>query len=310
VGHQNDVYAAAFGPDGQVLATGSGDGTVRLWDWQQGEVRHVLGTGGAPVWAVAFSADGQYLAAADEAGKIWVWNVTQVALLEATLRNESRVRALAFSPAGDRLVAGAEDGAAYLWDWKARDVRELHGHWGWIESVAFHPGGQYIATTGHDGTVRLWPASSEATISLACSRVSRDLGPEEWALYVGEIDYPAICPRAAEPVWVEANRLPPPGESIADRSAEEPPSPPTVFYFEAVPGTNVRPGDQVVLRWDLIGAFGVYLHTGEADAEGQGVAAPGEITVTPNETTVYRLRAINEAGETVKVLRILVGEGP
>jgi hypothetical protein len=189
-------------------------------------------------------------------------------------------------------------------------VWQLRGHWGWIESVAFQPSGQYIATTGHDGTVRLWPANPEVTISLACTRVSRDPGPEEWAQYAGDVQYQPICPDAPQPPWVEADQMPPPGEPIAERRVQEPPGPPIIFYFEAVPGTNVKPGDPVVLRWNLIGATGAYLHAGEADAEGQGVAAPGEITITPNQTTVYRLRAISDAGETVKELRIVVREAP
>jgi hypothetical protein len=83
---------------------------------------------------------------------------------------------------------------------------------------------------------------------------------------------------------------------------------PDIFYFEAVPGTNVKPGDSIVLRWDLWGAEGAYLFSGDTDQQGQGIAAPGEITVQPTETTVYRLRAINASGYTEKAVRIVVRE--
>jgi len=57
------------------LAAGSGNGTVRLWNWQQATVERTLQAGSQPIWAVAFAADGQHLAAASHDGKIriWIW---------------------------------------------------------------------------------------------------------------------------------------------------------------------------------------------------------------------------------------------
>src|SRR5262249_59197264 len=63
-GHTNKVFAAAFAPDSQTLATGGADGTVRLWDVASGTERTVLKGHSDAVWALALSPDGGTVASA------------------------------------------------------------------------------------------------------------------------------------------------------------------------------------------------------------------------------------------------------
>jgi hypothetical protein len=165
-----------------------------------------------------------------------------------------------------------------------------------------------MATTGHDGTVRIWPSDAETTISLACSRVWQDLAEEDWHQEVGEIEYQTLCPQTTRRSWAQADRLTPPQVPPSEPSVAPAVELPIVFYFEAIPGTHVTLGESIVLRWDLVGAHGAYLFVGDADEEGQGIAAPGQMTIQPSETTIYRLRAVNPSGYTEKVLRIVVHE--
>jgi WD40 repeat protein len=59
-GHSNSVNAVAFSRDGKVLASGSDDNTVKLWDAGTGAVLQTLEVG-VTVWAVSFSKDGTFL---------------------------------------------------------------------------------------------------------------------------------------------------------------------------------------------------------------------------------------------------------
>ncbi|CAK3818270.1 F-box and wd40 domain [Lecanosticta acicola] len=75
VGHTSFVNALAFSPDGTLIASGSDDGTMRLWNISTGEELHKYEIRSECVCAVAFSADGQTVAAATENGTVLRCNV-------------------------------------------------------------------------------------------------------------------------------------------------------------------------------------------------------------------------------------------
>ncbi len=69
----NYVYAVAFSPDGNTLASGSSDNSIRLWDVQSGKERQVLLGHLNPVWSVAFSPDSDSLASGSLNGTLRLW---------------------------------------------------------------------------------------------------------------------------------------------------------------------------------------------------------------------------------------------
>src|SRR5581483_4053961 len=73
-GHGGLVFSVAFSPDGKVLATGSFDGTVKLWDFAAGKELHVLKGHTDQVYSVAFSPDGTMLASGSKDKTIRLWN--------------------------------------------------------------------------------------------------------------------------------------------------------------------------------------------------------------------------------------------
>ncbi|MFN7502735.1 MAG: helix-hairpin-helix domain-containing protein, partial [Dolichospermum sp.] len=88
-GHSDWVWSLAYSPDGQTLASGSRDKTIKLWDVNTGNLLQTLEDHSNQVWSVAYSPDGQTLASGSGDKTIKLWNVKTGKLLQ-TLKGHSK----------------------------------------------------------------------------------------------------------------------------------------------------------------------------------------------------------------------------
>ena len=156
-GHTNSVHDLAFKPRSYVLASGSIDGTIRIWNMRS--ERHVRTLRGhrSEIFSVAWSPNGRTLASASRDGTVRLWNPDNGANLSTLHGHGQTVWSVAFSPDGRTLASGGQDGTIHLWNPRTGNlITTLRGHTGGVHSIAFHPNGQLFVSGSHDHTIRLW----------------------------------------------------------------------------------------------------------------------------------------------------------
>jgi WD40 repeat protein len=156
-------------PNGKLLATGSTDGTVILWDLAKRELltRLIPLISGASIRAAAFSPNGRFLVAGYEDSTVRLWDLA-ANQQQAVYRGHRRpIIAVAFSADGRTIVSSSEDGTVRLWDVETRSRDEILATGNsWLTSMVFSPDGSRLAAMGlEQGVLTVWDMTTRSRLA-------------------------------------------------------------------------------------------------------------------------------------------------
>jgi WD40 repeat protein len=156
-GHLSSITSIAFSPDGQTLASGSADRTVKLWNPTSRIPRCTLSGHSSLIDTVAFSPDGRTLASGSWDYTIKIWNLETGELIHTLCEHSGWIKSLAISPDGQSLASSSADRKIKIWNLSTASVQTtLSGHSSAVYSVAMSPDGQTLASGSADKTIKIW----------------------------------------------------------------------------------------------------------------------------------------------------------
>jgi WD40 repeat protein len=201
-GHSKYVWSVAFSPDGKSLASGSHDGTVKVWEVATGKLLQTFKQHQKAVTSVAFSPDALLLASGSADNTLIVWDV-QTGQPRHTLKGHTgSVLSVAFRCRADgkSLASASYDGTLKTWD--VQTGKLLHTFWGHnagVRCLAFSPDGLMLASGSWDKRVKLWDVQTgkflhtlkghnSLVTTVAFSNEQRSASPNGFLLASGSYD--------------------------------------------------------------------------------------------------------------------------
>jgi WD40 repeat protein/transcriptional regulator with XRE-family HTH domain len=183
--HTDIATAIAFSPDERQLASGSTDGSVKLWDVQNGAA---LWSGGQAntILCVAFASDGGLLASGGLDAIVRLWDA-KLGTPTQEVPHPGPVSALAWSPDGHLLATGDDAGTIRLWEIApsrpATCIESLVGHSSWVWGLAFAPHESLLASASWDSSVKLWERGEAGSLRLRQTLVghTQQVQPVAWS---------------------------------------------------------------------------------------------------------------------------------
>ncbi|MYF99781.1 sigma-70 family RNA polymerase sigma factor [Candidatus Poribacteria bacterium] len=154
-GHTDKINVLALTPNGDTLASGSDDGTIRLWDTSTGT--QISSISSSKTDALAFSMDGKILASINNSVSIQLWDVGTGEQLTSLNGQNEPVTDLKFSPDNNILASGNLDGAIQLWDISTgKQLELLKGHTSRLINFVFSSDGKTLVSGGSNGDIFIW----------------------------------------------------------------------------------------------------------------------------------------------------------
>jgi len=163
IGHTGYIRTVAFNHKGNILASGSGDNTIKIWDTETGQKVRGIVDHTSTVTGICFHPDDTVMVSSEYNKKIHLWDTRTWKLLKSSMQCNSEIMDLAMGPKGDVIASANIDGTVTLWN--TPDLESFHSFSkpgnSFALTVAFHPNGHTLASGGEDGLIHIWDVKTK-----------------------------------------------------------------------------------------------------------------------------------------------------
>ena len=245
-GHTNGVMCLQF--DDGILATGSYDSTIKIWNIETGECIRTLRGHTSGIRALQFDDTKLISGSLDKTLRVWNWRTGECVANYGG--HTEGIIALHFE--GNLVVSGSIDRTVKIWNFEDKSTFCLTGHKDWVNAVKLDPASRTIFSASDDCTVRLWDLDTRRTIRV-------------FEGHVGQVQQVTLLPAEYEPDDVEPEDVEP--EDVDDGTSSTASTtdlnassiPPFKSTFEDWPATRPQPPryiltaglDSTVRLWDV-----------------------------------------------------------
>ncbi|MEH2081289.1 MAG: hypothetical protein V7K89_15200 [Nostoc sp.] len=172
-GHSDTVTSVSFSPDGKMIASGSADGMVIIWNHDGRKIKDFKAHE-KKITRLCFSPNSQNILTASEDKTFKLWSIENKEI--TTFKgHEDDITSFSFSPDGQKVISGSKDKTLRLWNLDGQETKIFRGHKQSINSVSFSPDGKIIASASEeDKMIKLWSMDGKAfkTLNRAGDRVN------------------------------------------------------------------------------------------------------------------------------------------
>ncbi len=161
INSSGEVWSLAISPKGKIIASGSNNGSIDIYDRNTGQIKNSLGKHENVIRSLVFRPETNNLIVGDGDGIIKIWNLETSKLEQQLAGHLGSVWSLAISPDGQTLVSSGEDKTVRIWDLKTGEQTNISfTHSARVFSLAFTPDGQMFASSSADNKIKIWDANN------------------------------------------------------------------------------------------------------------------------------------------------------
>jgi len=147
----------AFSPRGDIIASGSVERVVKLWDIKTGECLTTFEGHEYPVLSLSFSPSGDRLVSSSGDTTLIIWDIDNREKIHQMDGHTLYVLSCDWDPGGNRIVSGGVDALMCIWDANnGEKIQTIEQHRTAVHKVRFSPSGETLASGSSDLTIKLW----------------------------------------------------------------------------------------------------------------------------------------------------------